>query len=135
MVWPFPIRLIISMLFLAIPDLFLGQGFPRAFEILFSEYLLIQIFFYNLFVPIFYSEIVLHPLHLFGGKSSCIFHLHYGRIFFRYFRTSCFYCIIKYSLEIFHIRVSWWSFTGVWVTASLLKSPGLFSVFWLFSIM
>ena len=24
---------------------------------------------------------------------------------------------------------NWWSFTGVWVTASLLRSPGLFSVF------
>ena len=30
----------------------------------------------------------------------------------------------------FHISVSWWSFARVWVTASLLKSPGLFSVFW-----
>ena len=36
--------------------------------------------------------------------------------------------------EFFHISVSWWSFTGVWVTASLLKSPGLFSIFWLISI-
>ena len=42
--------------------------------------------------------------------------------------------IIIYSLRAFHISFSWWSFTGVWVTASLLKSPGLFSVFWLFSI-
>ena len=33
------------------------------------------------------------------------------------------------SLRVFHISFSWWSFTGVWVTASLLKSPGLFSVF------
>ena len=40
-----------------------------------------------------------------------------------------------YSFRVFHIRVSWWSFTGFWVTASLLKSPGLFSVFWPFSIM
>ena len=43
--------------------------------------------------------------------------------------------IIIYSLRIFHIIFCWWSFTGVWVTASLLKSPGLFSVFWPFSIM
>ena len=35
----------------------------------------------------------------------------------------------------FHISISWWSFTGDWVTASLLKSPGLFLVFWSFSIM
>ena len=35
----------------------------------------------------------------------------------------------------FFISVNWWSFTGVWVKASLLKSPGLFSVFWLISIL
>ena len=34
-------------------------------------------------------------------------------------------------LRIFHTNINWWTFTGVWVTASLLKSPGLFSVFWL----
>ena len=32
-----------------------------------------------------------------------------------------------YTLKIFHISVSWWSFTGFWIT-SLPKSPGLFSV-------
>ena len=42
---------------------------------------------------------------------------------------------IIYSFRIFHISASWWSSTGVWVTARLLKSPGLFSVFWPFSIM
>ena len=30
----------------------------------------------------------------------------------------------------FHTSVSRWFSTGVWVTTSLLKSPGLFSVFW-----
>ena len=34
-----------------------------------------------------------------------------------------------------HISVSRWFLTGVWVTASLLKSPGLFLVFWPFSTM
>ena len=43
--------------------------------------------------------------------------------------------IIIYFMRAFHISVSWWSFTRVWVTASLLKSPGLFSVFWPISIM
>ena len=33
-------------------------------------------------------------------------------------------------LRIFHNSVSWWFFTRIWVTVSLLKSPGLFSVFW-----
>ena len=39
------------------------------------------------------------------------------------------------SLRIFHTSVSWWSFKGVWVTVSLLKSPKLFSVFWPILIM
>ena len=38
-------------------------------------------------------------------------------------------------IRAFHISVSRWFFTGVRVTASLLKSPGLFSVFWRFSVM
>ncbi len=41
-----------------------------------------------------------------------------------------------YSLiRAFHISVSRWFFPGDWVTASILKSPGHFSVFWPFSIM
>ena len=43
--------------------------------------------------------------------------------------------IIIYIFRVFHISVSWWFFTGFWATASLLNSPGLFSVFWLSSIM
>ena len=37
--------------------------------------------------------------------------------------------IIIYSSRVFQISMSWWFFTGVWVTTSLLKSPGLVSVF------
>ena len=33
-------------------------------------------------------------------------------------------------LRVFHTIVSWWFFTEIWVTASPLKSPGIFSVFW-----
>ena len=43
--------------------------------------------------------------------------------------------IIIYSFRVFHISVRWWIFTGFWVTASLLKCPGLVSVFWPFSAM
>ena len=43
--------------------------------------------------------------------------------------------IIIYSLRVFHLSFSWWSFTKVWVTASFLMSQGLFSVFWPISIM
>ena len=43
--------------------------------------------------------------------------------------------IIIYSFRVFHISVSWWFFTGVWVTASVLRSPGLVSGFWPFLAM
>ena len=43
--------------------------------------------------------------------------------------------IIIYSFRVFHISVGRWFFTGVWVTASLLKSPGLVSGFWPFLAM
>ena len=49
-----------------------------------------------------------------------------------FIRFSFLFIIIIYSFRVFHISVSWWFFTGVWVTASLLKSPGLLSVFWPF---
>ena len=42
----------------------------------------------------------------------------------------CFCLYYYYYYRVFHISVSWWFFTGVWVTASRLKSPGLVSVFW-----
>ena len=42
--------------------------------------------------------------------------------------------IIIIIIIIIIIYTSWWSSTEVWVTASLLKSPGLFSVFWPVSI-
>ena len=52
-------------------------------------------------------------------------------------RSSVIYYYYYYYLllgSFFHISLSWWSFTGVWVISSLHKSPGLFSVFWPFSI-
>ena len=42
---------------------------------------------------------------------------------------------IIYSLTVFQISFSRWFLTGVWVTVSLLKSSGLFSVFLPFLIM
>ena len=54
----------------------------------------------------------------------------------RYLSLFSLLLLLLYTLlEFFHISVSWWFFTGVLVTASLHKSPGLFSVFWLSSIM
>ena len=39
--------------------------------------------------------------------------------------------LLDYYWRFFHTSISWWFSTGVWVTASLLKSPGLVSGFWL----
>ena len=43
--------------------------------------------------------------------------------------------IMPLFMRFFHVSVSWWFSAGIWVTASLLKSSGLFSVFWLISTM
>ena len=44
--------------------------------------------------------------------------------------TYHYYNYYYYSLWDFHTSASWWSFTGVWVRPSLLKFPGVFSIFW-----
>ena len=41
-----------------------------------------------------------------------------------------FFYIIFTALSVFHTNVSWWLLTVLWVRGSLLKTPGLFSVFW-----
>ena len=46
-----------------------------------------------------------------------------------------FLLLLLLLIRVFHISVSWSSFTGDWMTASFLNSPGHFSVFWPFSIM
>ena len=62
--------------------------------------------------------------------------LFYG-IRFQYFRVYIVFLLCKcpisslfYYAKSFHPSVSWWFPTVVWLTASLLKSPGLISVFW-----
>ena len=45
------------------------------------------------------------------------------------------YLLFCWVLRVFHISLNWRSFTWVWVTANLLKSQGLFSVFWPILIM
>ena len=79
--------------------------------------------------------------------SSLIFKLYQSwfRFFMgrsKYINDNWYHChphilhyIIIYSFRIFHISISRWFFTGVWVTASLLKSPGFVSGFWPFSAM
>ena len=56
-----------------------------------------------------------HFLLLFLTHLVCLHHLWDELLFFSW---------------MFHISVSWWSFTSVWVKISFLKSLGLFSVFW-----
>ena len=47
----------------------------------------------------------------------------------RYIRasgTTCWWWWLLKYLRVFHTSFCWWFFTGVWLTVSLLKSPGLF---------
>ena len=57
--------------------------------------------------------------------SSSLVHLRKGP---EYLTRDYYY--YYYTLWFFHITVSRWSFPGVWVTASLLRFPGLLLVFW-----
>ena len=43
--------------------------------------------------------------------------------------------LLFYSLQVFPTSFIWCYFTGVWVTASFFRSPGLFLVFWPISTM
>ena len=38
--------------------------------------------------------------------------------------------LLYYFLHVFHAIVSCWAFIGIWVSANLPRSPGLFSAFW-----
>ena len=42
-----------------------------------------------------------------------------------------YYYYYYYSRQILHTNLSWCSLHGIWMTASFLKSPGLFSVNWM----
>ena len=70
--------------------------------------------------------------------SSCkltldiVFWTRYYTIFLFFYFFIFFYFL---PFRVFHISVSWLFFPGDWVIASLLKSPGFFSVFRPFSIM
>ena len=87
------------------PVLFSGvcspQGLLCVQVILFSSDLSIQPVCYAFSVPIFYSKIVLLPLHPIVGMSSCSLHLLFGRVFFRYFGLFYFvsHCLAISSLS------------------------------------
>ena len=63
------------------------------------------------------------------------YHYYYYYLLIRIFRIIIIIIIIIYSLELFTSALADGFFKWVWVTASLLKSPGLFLVFWPFSTM
>ena len=67
-------------------------------------------------------------LHLFDGVSLQDAQVFVGFLFSE--RFIIIIIIIICSFRVFHISISWWFFTGIWVWASLLESPRLFSVFW-----
>ena len=48
---------------------------------------------------------------------------------FTFFQLLLLLLLLLLSLQVFNTNINWWSFTGVWVTVSLFRSTGLFSVF------
>ena len=74
--------------------------------------------------------------HAYINKSKKIIPFSYP-VFVYFFALYYFHNMVLWNgkitiiiIIIIHISITWWFFTGVWVTASLLKSPGLVSVFW-----
>ena len=82
------------------------------------SFVLMGLFF---FCPTIFSSIVFSDLVIFlvvtGFLLVILFYYYYSLI------------------RVFHICVSRWFFIWVWLTSSLLKTPGLSSVFWTFLIM
>ena len=63
------------------------------------------------------SPIEVYVCYFLGRVPGCADHYYY------YY----YYCCCCFTLfGVFHTSVSWWFSTGVWVTISLHKSPGLF---------
>ena len=67
---------------------------PSVLSTLLQCCLPIRFFCYILYIPIFYSKIVLLPSYSVVGISSYLFPLLAGRIFFRCFGMFCFACIV-----------------------------------------
>ena len=87
-------------LFSASPVAFPPLGLFSNPLILFSSYLSIRSCSYVLSVPIFYSQIVLFPLHPFDDLTLCILHQLVGRIFDYYFGSFTFLVFLN-SVPVF----------------------------------
>ena len=82
--------------------------------------------------------IYIHSFNLEPILNYSVFSIFFHIVgFFSYTHTHAhiYIYIYIYSFRVLHICVSWWFIRGVWVKVSLLKSPGLFSVFWPLTIM
>ena len=71
------------------------------------------------------SPIGVFMCYFLGEELGCAYNICHYYYYYDYYSL----------IRAFHISNSRWFFTEVWVTASLLKSPGLFLVFWQFSTM
>ena len=70
-------------------------------------------------------RIILHikEIYFYDPLNQRLFNVHIKRI-------PIIQLLLFTPFRVFHTSVSHWFLTEVWVTAILLKSPGLFSVFW-----
>ena len=82
-----------------------------------------QISYYNnIPFPSLCKPFQLFQSYLASSSPSC--HILYYHYYYYYCCCCCYYHYYYYYFRVFHISVSWWFFTWVWVTASLLKSQG-----------
>ena len=89
--------------------------------------------------PITIGTIVTFMIHSFFNSLARSKYLSFFSFSFRFIlwsagtaKSTILQIIIIYSFSVFPISVTWWFLTGVWVIASLPKSPGLVSGFWPF---
>ena len=64
------------------------------------------------------------------SKWANYYWYHYNLHILQLLQLSLFLLLLFYSLWVLHTSFIWWSFREVWVAASLLRSPGLFSAFY-----
>ena len=103
------------------------------FNIFFTSLAKVQVFIFCFCIPLVITlwsaetaKNTIRKILWFCWSLGLVFSPRFGNLFI---------IINIYSFRVFHISVTLWFFTGVWVTASLLRSPGLLLRFWPFSVM
>ena len=110
---------------------YFSSNFLASFTVVGMPLWIFHLLFWKNFLSLFLNVLFcLYCLTL----SQSLLNLHSFFCTFWFIASSCIICFdflfSYFSFCEFPTIVSWWLFTGVFVTASPLTSPGLFPVFW-----